>query len=95
MSSRRSRSGGIVTLTTLRRVPEVLAEAPRRDLGRQVAVRRRDDPDVDATVRVSADALELVVLQRAQQLGLERRRELADLVEEDGAAVGNLEPALS
>ncbi len=35
-----------------------------------------------------------MVLERAQQLGLQRRRELADLVEEHRAAVGDLEPPL-
>jgi len=32
-------------------------------------------------------------LQGAQQLGLQRQRQLADLVQEDGAAVRQLEPA--
>ena len=42
-------------------------------------------------VCVAADALELVLLQEAQQLDLDRRRDLADLVEEQRAAVGLLE----
>jgi hypothetical protein len=33
------------------------------------------------------------LLQRAQQLGLQRQRQLADLVQEQGAAIGLLEPA--
>ena len=43
----------------------------------------------------AADPLELALLQHAQQLGLERRRDLADLVEEQRAAVGQLEAALA
>ena len=43
----------------------------------------------------AAHALEGVVLKHAEELGLERRRHLADLVQEDGAAVGQLELALS
>ena len=41
----------------------------------------------------AADALELPLLEHAQELGLERERHLADLVEEQGAAVGHLELA--
>ena len=44
---------------------------------------------------VRADALELALLEDAQQLRLRRRRHLADLVEEDRALVGGLEPALA
>src|SRR5690606_14975540 len=36
--------------------------------------------------------LELVLLEEAQQLDLDRRRDLADLVEEQRAAIGELEP---
>ena len=42
---------------------------------------------------IAADALDLALLEHAQQLGLQRDVELADLVEEDGAAVGLLEAA--
>jgi hypothetical protein len=41
----------------------------------------------------AADALELALLQHAQQLGLQVERHLADLVEEQRAAVGELERA--
>ena len=40
---------------------------------------------------VAADALERALLQEAQQLDLDRRRDLADLVEEQRPAVGLLE----
>ena len=45
--------------------------------------------------RGAADALEALLFEEAQQLGLQRRHHLADLVEEHRAAVGALEqPAL-
>ena len=56
---------------------------------------------VAAITRTSTDLLgaaaepaEAALLQHAQQLDLRRRRHLADLVEEQRAAVGQLEAAL-
>ena len=46
------------------------------------------------SVRAS-HALELALLQHAQELGLEVEGHLADLVEKDRAAVGQLEAALA
>src|SRR6185436_11509794 len=40
------------------------------------------------------DLLELLLLEDAQELRLDRRGDVADLVEEDGARVGFLEQAL-
>ena len=65
-----------------------------RDLLLEIPIRRRDHPDVDADVRESANALEALLLEEAQQLGLEPGRHLADLVEEHRAAVRRLEQAL-
>ena len=45
------------------------------------------------TGRGAADARELALLEHAQELGLHRQRQLADLVEEQRAAVGGLEQA--
>ena len=59
----------------------------------QVAVRGGDEPHVDADRLDAADALELALLQRAQELHLHLDRDLADLVEEERAAVGELEAA--
>ena len=44
-------------------------------------------------VRVPAEPLDLALLERAQQLGLEIDPQAADLVEEERAAVGQLELA--
>ena len=48
---------------------------------------------VDANRAGAAEALELVLLQHAQDLGLRARAHVADLVEEQRAAVGLLEAA--
>ena len=53
-----------------------------------------DDAHVDLrSARRRRRARSRRLLQDAQQLGLERERQLADLVEEQGAAVGLLEQA--
>ena len=74
-------------------VVEVGAEAAAVHLALEVAVGGGDDAHVDACARSRADALDLALLQRAQQLRLQRERQLADLVEEQRAAVGDLELA--
>ena len=70
------------------------AEAPVADRGLEVAVGRRDHADVDAERLRAADALELAELEHAEQLALDLRSDLADLVEEQRAAVRELEPPL-
>ena len=82
MSSRRSRSGGIADLEDAETVVEVLAKRLPRDRRRQIAVGCRDDADVGAQRARAAEALELALLQHAQELGLHQRAHLADLVEE-------------
>src|SRR5262245_54390515 len=72
---------------------EVLAEAVVVDHRAKISVRRRDPADVDLERATATDALETARLQDAQQLGLQLGLELADLVEEERAAVGELEPA--
>ena len=52
----------------------------------EIAVRSRDEAHVDGRLH-AAEAQGLAVLEHAQELGLRRERDLADLVEEDGAAV--------
>ena len=74
-------------------IVQVLAERLLADRLEQVAVGGRDDADIDLDRLLAADALELALLEDAEQLGLRVGRQLADLVEEDGAAVGQLEAA--
>ena len=93
MSSRRSRSGGQVDRHDVEAVVQVLAEPAGVDLVEQVAVGGGDDPGVDLDGLGVADALELALLEDAEQLHLELGRGAVDLVEEDGAGVRRLEPA--
>ena len=74
-------------------VEQVLAEQPLRDQLAQVAVGRGDDPEVRLDRRAAADRHELARLQHAQQAGLGLERHVADLVEEQRAALGLLEAA--
>ena len=75
-------------------VEEILAKRSVGDHPREIRVRGGDDADVDLDrVRV-ADALELALLQHAQQLRLQRRAHRPDFVEEERALVRLLEPAL-
>ncbi len=74
-------------------IEQILAEAPCRDLGRQVAVRRRHHAHVAGPGPRLADALVALLLKQAQQLRLQGRRQVADLVEEQRAPLGRRHPA--
>src|SRR5947209_7037388 len=74
-------------------VVEVGAKLSRRDQLLERTVRRGDDPDVAPDRVRAADPLELLLLEHAKQLRLEVQRQVTDLVEEQGAAVGELEAA--
>jgi hypothetical protein len=74
-------------------VEEVEPEPPVRDFVAQVAVRGSHDANVDAARKVLADAPQLPFLDDTQQLGLCTRRQLADFVEHQSAAVRLLEHA--
>ena len=52
------------------------------------------EPDVDLDGFGAAEPLELALLQHAQQLDLRGQLHVADLVEEQRAALRELEPAL-
>src|SRR5690606_6496766 len=65
---------------------QILAEAAVLDRGLEVAVGGRDQPHVGLELLVGADRSNLALLERAQQLGLDLQRDLADLVEEQRAA---------
>src|SRR5213076_3649713 len=67
-------------------VKEILAERSVGDGLRDVTVRRGDQPNVDLEVARVADATDLALLDRAQELDLDRRRDLGDLVEEERPA---------
>ena len=72
-------------------VVEVVAEAAVGNHLRQVAVRGRNQPHIDLDRLRAAQALELLFLQHAEQLGLQLRGDVADLVEEQRPLVRQLE----
>ena len=75
-------------------VVQVLAQLALLHRLERVDVGRGDDAHVDRLLVAAAEAAERALLQHAQQLDLRRRRHLGDLVEEQRAAVGELEAAL-
>ena len=73
---------------------QVLAKLAGRHRGRQVAIGRGQHAHVHLEGRLAAHARQLARLQHAQDLGLRRQAHVADLVEEDGSAVGQFEKTL-
>jgi hypothetical protein len=65
----------------------------RRHRGLEVPIRRRDHAHVDLERQRAADALELLFLERAQDLRLQRQRQLANLVEKQRPSMRQLELA--
>src|SRR5689334_8260444 len=77
----------------IKSVEEVFAEAMSRHLAQQVAVGRGDDAGIHMDSIFAAHPLETLLLDEAQELGLERRAQIGNLVEEDRAAIGALQTA--
>src|SRR5262249_16723974 len=75
-------------------IEQILAQLALLDRILRFQVRRRDDADVDRLLGAPAEPPELPLLQHAEQLHLRGRRHLADLIEEERAAIGELEAAL-
>src|SRR5436190_2098094 len=76
------------------RPPCVRAATPLARLLGEVAVRRGHDADVDRDRPGASDAVHLAFLEDAEELRLERGRVLPHLVEEERAALGQLEASL-
>src|SRR5262249_26515322 len=74
---------------------ESLAGRALRDHLREIRMRGGDDAHVDLDRVGVADALELALLQHAEQLGLQRRAHRADFVEQQRALVRLLEASLA
>src|SRR4029077_9151093 len=72
-------------------VVEIVAKFAFRDRFLEIAIRRGDHAQVHLSRLRAADRLEFAFLQNAEQLYLQVKRQLADFVEEDGAAVGQTE----
>ena len=75
-------------------IEEVFAEAALVDRRIDVAMGGGDDADVDRDLAATADSLHRPFLEHAQQLHLHVGGHVADLVEEEGAALRFLELAL-
>src|SRR5690606_36724056 len=75
------------------RVVEILAEPAGGDLLLQRDVPRRNQPEVDRHRLTAPQPLDVPLLQDAQQLHLDGRRDGGDLVEEEGSTVRLLEQA--
>ena len=72
---------------------EVLPEGPGFDGLQEIPIGRRNHPDVHLDRTRAAHAIELPVLEKPQELGLKPWLHVADLVQEDCPAVGDLELA--
>ena len=74
-------------------IEQILAKPPLADSPAQVLVRRRHQTEVRPQRLLPAQPLEGALLQGPKQLHLKRRRQVADLVEEQGTAVRLLQPS--
>ena len=73
-------------------VEEISAEALLHDVGFEVPVGRANDPHIDWDRLGASDTLDLSFLDNAQKLRLCVEGQLANLVEEEGSPLGELEP---
>src|SRR6185436_13872873 len=69
-------------------VEEVFAKASLGDGPLQIRVSSRDHPDIDLQRLTLADRVYLALLEEPQQFRLKLDREVADLVQEERAALG-------
>ena len=93
ISSGRSRNGGTRTGKYIQAIEQIGAELLLFDHGGEIAVGGGDQAGVGLERARAAEALKLALLKHAQQLRLELERDFTDLVEKNGAAVGQLEAA--
>src|ERR1035441_10263563 len=74
-------------------VIQVRAELVLLDHPLQVAIGGGDNPHVHTSGPAAAYPLKLLLLKNPEQLGLQVQRHVADLIQEQRAAVGCFEPA--
>src|SRR5262249_55438114 len=72
---------------------EILAEQAALDLDREIAIGGGDDAAAERDLARAGEPRGRALLQDAQELHLHVERHVADLVEQDGAALGELELA--
>src|SRR5579872_1964377 len=85
--------GRDVNRENIQAVEEVRAKAARLHGLLEVAVSGGDDANIYSNRATAAYRLKFAFLKDAQQLNLCLQRELTDFVQEDGAAIGQFEPA--
>ena len=71
---------------------EIFAKAPLLYLLFQVAMSGCNHPDIGPAGLIFSDPLELFFLQKAQQLGLQTRRDLAHFIEKQSPPLRTLDP---
>ena len=71
---------------------EILTKLALRHPGLQVTIGGRHDANIDAQRTGAARSFELLLLERAQDLGLQPERQIADLIQEERSPVCRLEP---
>jgi len=74
-------------------IEKIFAELLGGDHGAEIAMRRGDHADVDLTGLQRTEALDLLILQGAEQFALRRQGHVANFVEKEGAVVGVLKQA--
>src|SRR5262249_50660421 len=74
-------------------VIKVFTESPLFDQALQRPVGGGNDAHIHLDAFRTADTLETALLENAEQLGLHRGRDIANLVKEDRAAIGHFETA--
>src|SRR5262245_39257162 len=72
---------------------EICAEPAFPHRGGEIGIGGADDPDIHDLGRSGAETTNGAIVQERQNLRLERCRKQRDLIEEQGAAVGELEEA--
>ena len=70
-------------------IEEVLAESTFADARLKIGVGCADDPGAESDRRLAADAVKLALFEQAQELCLESRSEIADLVQKKRALAGS------
>src|ERR1700745_3820073 len=75
-------------------IKQVFSKLPVADHCRDIAVSRSDDAHIYVNGLRAAQALELLFLKGAKQFGLQLEADIADLVQEQRAVIGQFEAAL-
>src|SRR6202030_4654277 len=79
--------------THVQAVAQITAEFFFFDATNQIAIGGGDQPHVHPDRLRASQALELLILQNAQQLGLQLQRNVSNLVEQQSALIRQFQPA--